>query len=60
MPHAATDEAFARLDVQVEAGSLDLVVSARPAAAEATYEELREEFSKALGKVGGSVERRSV
>jgi ribonuclease P protein component len=37
-------------------GSLDLVVSARPAAAE----ELREEFSKALGKVGGSVERRSV
>jgi ribonuclease P protein component len=41
-------------------GSLDLVVSARPAAAEATFEELREEFSKALGKVGSSVERRSV
>jgi hypothetical protein len=36
------------------------VVSARPAAAEATFEELREEFSKALGKVGSSVERRSV
>ena len=28
--------------------NLDLVVSARPAAAEATFEELREEFSKSL------------
>jgi ribonuclease P protein component len=41
-------------------GSLDLVVSARPAASAATFEELREEFSKSLGKVGGPVERRSV
>ena len=29
------------------------MVSARPAAAEATFEELREEFGKALGRVGG-------
>ena len=41
-------------------GSLDLVVSARPAAAQATFEELTAEFSRALGKVGGSFERRSV
>ena len=33
-------------------GDLDLVVSARPAAADAGYEELREEFSESLGKVG--------
>ena len=39
--------------------SLDLVVSAMPAAAAATFEELREEFNKSLGKVGGSVEHRS-
>ena len=38
--------------------NLDLVVSARPAAAEATFEELREEFSKSLGRVGVPVERR--
>ena len=42
------------------AGDLDLVVSARPAAAEATLKELREEFGKSLGRVGGQVERRSV
>ena len=41
-------------------GNLDLVVSARPAAAEATFEELREEFSKLLGRVGGPVGRRPV
>jgi ribonuclease P protein component len=41
-------------------GNLDFVVSARPAAAEATFEELREEFRKALGRVGGSVGRRPV
>jgi hypothetical protein len=29
------------------------VVSAKPAAAEATFEELREEFGEALGRVGG-------
>jgi ribonuclease P protein component len=34
-------------------GNLDLVVSARPAAAEATFEELRVEFSKSLGRVAG-------
>ena len=39
---------------------LDLVVSARPAAAGATFEELREEFSKSLGRVGGPVGRRPV
>ena len=39
-------------------GNLDLVVSARPAAAEATFEELREEFGKSLGRVGGPVGRR--
>jgi|SRR5215210_4662675 len=33
---------------------LDLVVSAKPAAAEATFEELRAEFDKALGRVGES------
>jgi len=38
-------------------GNLDLVVSARPAAAEATFEELREEFGKALGRVGGPAGR---
>jgi ribonuclease P protein component len=41
-------------------GNLDLVVSARPAAAEATFDELREEFSKSLGRVGGPVGRRPV
>ena len=33
-------------------GDLDLVVSTRPAAADAGFEELREEFSESLGKVG--------
>jgi ribonuclease P protein component len=33
-------------------GDLDLVVSARPAAADAGFEDLREEFSESLGKVG--------
>ena len=41
-------------------GNLDLVVSARPAAAEAKFDELREEFSKSLGRVGGPVGRRVV
>jgi ribonuclease P protein component len=40
-------------------GDLDLVVSARPAAAKATFEELRAEFGKALGKFAGTAERRS-
>jgi ribonuclease P protein component len=40
--------------------NLDLVVSARPAAAEATFEELRAEFSESLGKVGGPLGRRPV
>ena len=40
--------------------NLDLVVSARPAAAEATFDELREEFGKSLGRDGGPVGRRPV
>src|SRR5918999_3407007 len=40
-----------------EMSNLDLVVSARPAAAEATFEELREELSKSLGTVGGPLGR---
>ena len=40
--------------------NLDLVVSARAAATEATFEELREEFGKSLGRVGGPVGRRPV
>lgn len=39
-------------------GDLDLVVSARPAAAEATFEELRTELGKALSKFAGTAERR--
>ena len=39
---------------------LDLVVSARPAAAEATFEELREEFGKSLDRVGSPAGRRPV
>jgi ribonuclease P protein component len=37
---------------------LDIVVSAKPAAAGATFEELREEFSKSLGRLCVTVERR--
>jgi ribonuclease P protein component len=37
---------------------LDIVVSAKPAAAGATFEELREEFSKSLGRLCVPVERR--
>ena len=33
-------------------GDLDLVISARPAAREATFEELRGEFDRALRKLG--------
>lgn len=35
-------------------GNWDLVVSARPAAAEASLRELTEEFARALGKLGES------
>ena len=35
--------------------NLDLVVSAKPAASEATFEELREEFCKSLGRISGPV-----
>jgi ribonuclease P protein component len=39
--------------VAAKAGTdLDLVVSARPSAGDASFEELREEFLKALGKFG--------
>jgi ribonuclease P protein component len=41
-------------------GDLDLVVSARPAAAEATFGELRAEFDEALSKFAGAAERRPV
>ena len=41
-------------------GSFDLVVSAKPAAAEATFEELNQEFLRALGKIGGSDKPRKV
>ena len=41
-------------------GSFDLVVSAKPAAAEATFEELNQEFRRALGKIGGSDKRQKV
>ena len=33
-------------------GNLDLVISARPAARDASFEELREEFARALRKLG--------
>jgi ribonuclease P protein component len=36
--------------------NLDLVVSARPAAAEATFQELSEEFVRSLGKLSDSRE----
>ena len=39
-------------------GNLDLVVSARPAAAEATFRELSEEFVTSLRKLGDSREVR--
>jgi ribonuclease P protein component len=39
-------------------GDLDLVVSARPAAANATFEELRAEFGKSLDRFGGTPARR--
>ncbi len=41
-------------------GDLDLVVSARPAAAEATFRELSEEFVRSLRKLGESREAREV
>ena len=41
-------------------GSLDLVVSARPPASEATFEELEEEFLRALDKTGATDKRRKV
>ena len=40
-------------------GNLDLVVSARPAAAEADFHELAEEFSRSLRKVGDSEKLRT-
>ena len=40
-------------------GETDFVVSARPAAADASYDELAEEFEKALRKLNGNGERAS-
>ena len=36
-------------------GDLDLVISARPAAAEASFEELNKEFVRSLGKLNNAV-----
>ena len=44
-------EIFAVVSGETE-GDLDLVISARPAAREATFEELRGEFERALRKLG--------
>ena len=41
-------------------GNLDLVVSARPAAAGAAFGELQAEFGKALSKFAGTAGRRAV
>ena len=41
-------------------GDLDLVVSARPPASEATLEELRDEFGEALRRFAGVAQRRQV
>lgn len=41
-------------------GSLDLVVSARPPASGATFEELGQEFLRALDKLDGADKRRKV
>lgn len=41
-------------------GDLDLVVSARPPASEATFAELRAEFGEALGRLAGVAQRRQV
>ena len=41
-------------------GSLDLVLSAKPAAAGATFAELSEEFARMLGKLDASNGRRQV
>src|SRR4028119_652904 len=41
-------------------GNLDLVVSARPPASEATFEELQEEFFRALDKISATDKRRKV
>ena len=41
-------------------GSLDLVVSARPPASEASFEELGREFLRALDKIDGADKRRKV
>ena len=42
-------EARPRIDV-----GLDLVLSARPASAQASYEDLKAEFARALGRLGSS------
>ena len=40
-------------------GNLDLVVSVRPGAAEASYRELNEEFLRSLRKIGKDSERKA-
>jgi ribonuclease P protein component len=52
-------EVFRACTIEIP-GDLDLVVSARPAAAKASFEELRAEFSKALSRFVGMAERRQI
>ena len=49
-----------RLGIADVPGALDLVVSAKPAASEATFEELRAEFDGALRRFAGPAEHRPV
>ena len=48
------------LTIERMPGSFDLVVSAKRGAGEASFEELNQEFLRALGKIGGSGKRRKV
>lgn len=50
-------EVFRSSSVEAK-GSLDLVVSARPVAAHASFDALREEFVRALGKLGAADRKR--
>lgn len=47
------------LSVEDLPSGMDLVISARPAAAEASFEELSEEFIRSLGMLSKSGETRS-
>lgn len=47
-----------RSSLQMVPGNLDFVISARPPAAEASFDELNEEFARALYRLGKSCELR--